>query len=109
MTDNRTQPTIEPSRGPDITPRNHVTSGPPLGRRIFSMRNIVSILLMLGILYLVYRELLGLDWREVWASVQGASLGLFALAFAVFYGTFFLRALRWKALLANIGYDDRAA
>ena len=32
-------------------------------------------------------------------------MGLFALAFAVFYGSFPVRGLRWKTLLANVGYD----
>ncbi len=40
--------------------------------------------------------------------MRGASPGLFALAFAVFYGSFFLRALRWEALLDNVGYNRRA-
>jgi glycosyltransferase 2 family protein len=77
----------------------------PLGRRIFSPRNIASILLTLVILYLGYRELLGFDWREVWASIQGVNAELFALAFAIFYCSFPLRALRWKMLLNNVGYD----
>ena len=32
-------------------------------------------------------------------------MGLFALAFAAFYCSFPVRALRWKALLGNVGYD----
>ena len=82
---------------------------PPLGRRALRPRNIASFLLALAVLYLVYRALLGLDWGEAWAGVRGANPWLFALAFAVFYGSFFLRALRWEALLANVGYDDRPA
>jgi glycosyltransferase 2 family protein len=107
MTDKRARATIEPpGRCPERTPRDDDTAGsPPLGRRIFSLRNVASILLTLGVLYLVYRQFLGLDWSEVWASVRGASLGLFALAFVVFYCSFPLRALRWKTLLANVGYD----
>jgi uncharacterized protein (TIRG00374 family) len=58
--------------------------------------------------YLVYRQFLGLDWGEMWASVRGASPVLFALAFVVFYCSFPLRALRWKALLANVGYSTEA-
>src|SRR3990170_1654944 len=107
MTDKRARATIEPpGRRPERTLRDDDTAGsPPLGRRIFSLRNVASILLTLGVLYLVYRQILGLDWSEVWASVRGASVGLFALAFVVFYCSFPLRALRWKTLLANVGYD----
>jgi hypothetical protein len=79
--------------------------GSSLSRRVLQLPNVVSFLLAPIVLYLVYRELLGLDWREVWASVQGADEELFALAFALFYCTFPLRALRWKVLLGNVGYD----
>src|SRR5919199_5001085 len=105
MTDNRAQATIELSRRPDNTPREDATGNPPLGRRMFRLRNVASFLLALVVLYLVYRQLLGLDRGEMWASMRGASAGLFALAFAVFYCSFPLRALRWKALLGNVGCD----
>jgi glycosyltransferase 2 family protein len=75
---------------------------------VFRLRNVVSFLLALVVLYLMYRQLLGLDWGEVWASIRGTNLWLFAFAFAVFYGTFFLRALRWKVLLGNVGYSHTA-
>jgi uncharacterized protein (TIRG00374 family) len=48
---------------------------------------------------------LGLNWHEAWASVRGVNAGLFALALVAFYCSFPLRGLRWKALLANVGYD----
>src|SRR5918998_3890002 len=105
MTDKRAQATVELSRRPVRRPRGDAADSPPLGRRIFSPRNIASILLTLGLLYLVYRQVLGLNWSEVWTSVSGASVGLFALAFAVFYGSFPVRGLRWKTLLANVGYS----
>src|SRR5919206_4219628 len=108
MTDKITQATIELSRRPVRTSRDDATAGPPLGRRMFRLRNVASFLLALLVLYLVYRQLLGLDWGEVWASMRGANAGLFALAFAVFYCSFPLRAVRWKALLANVGYDRAA-
>jgi uncharacterized protein (TIRG00374 family) len=101
--DRKAQETIEPSGLPGETPGNNTTDGSP-GRRVFRLRNAVSFLLALVVLYLVYRELLGLDWREVWTSIRGANAGLFVLAFAVFYCSFPLRALRWKTLLNNVGY-----
>ena len=106
MAQKRSQATIERPGGNslDETPRNEAAGSLPLGRRIFSVRNIVSVFLTLGVLYLVYRQFLGFDWGEVWASVRGASSGLFALAFAAFYCSFPVRALRWQALLGNVGY-----
>ncbi len=108
MQNSRAQGTIELSRPPGKTPREDAAGGPPLGRRTFRLRNVASFLLALVVLYLVYRQLSGLDWGEAWASVRGANVWLYALAFAVFYSTFFLRALRWKALLGNVGYDCAA-
>src|SRR3954447_11686247 len=108
MSRTRAQGTIEVSKRLGQAPKDDTLNGSSFGRRIFSLRNLASILLALVVLYLVYRELLGLEWGEVWASVQGANLGLFALAFALFYCSFPLRALRWKMLLANVGYDSTA-
>ena len=106
MAQKRAQATIGPPHRSSLeeTPRNDAAGSLPLGRRIFSLRNIVSVFLTLGVLYLVCRQVLGFDWGDVWAGVRGASLGLFALAFAAFYCTFPVRALRWKALLGNVGY-----
>ena len=95
----------EPTRLPNEAPDGGVLDTPSLARRVFRPSNILSFLLALIILYLVYRQLLGFDWREVWVSVQEASLGLFALAFAIFYFSFFFRTLRWEVMLSNVGYS----
>src|SRR5919202_4104970 len=76
-----------------------------LGQHVFRLRNVASLLLVLAILFLVSRQVLDLDWREVWVSVQGANVEFFTLAFLIFYCSFPLRALRWETLLANVGYS----
>ncbi len=108
MSDERTQETIRPVKPPVNAAGNDAVHLTSLGRRVFRLRNLASLLLALIVLYLVYRELLGFDWHELWASVRGANAGLFALAFAVFYCLFFVRAPRWKVLLGNVGYDRAA-
>src|SRR5215210_491789 len=105
MTGNKAQGTIELSKPPGRISGNDAADGPPLGRRVFRLRNVVSFLLALAVLFLVSRQLLSLDWREAWASLRGASAGLFALALVIFYCSFPLRALRWGTLLGNVGYD----
>jgi glycosyltransferase 2 family protein len=105
MAGKRAQGTIELSKPPNKTPADNATGAPPLGRRIFSVRNVASFLLAVAVLYLMYREFLGVDWGETWVSLRGANAALFALALAIFYCSFPLRALRWKALLANVGYS----
>ena len=108
MADNSAQGTIELSKPPDKTPARDAAGAPPLGRRIFSVRNVASFLLAVAVLYLMSREFLRVDWGGTWASLRGANAALFALAFAVFYCSFPLRALRWKALLKNVGYSGDA-
>lgn len=82
---------------------------PPLGKRVFRTRTVVSFLLAFVVLYLVYRQLLGLDWHEVWATVRAANVGLLVLSFGVFYCSYLFRALRWRALLENVGYGRGTA
>ncbi len=77
---------------------------PSLGRRVFRTHTVVAFLLTFIVLYLVYRQVLGLDWREVWASMREANVGLLVLSFTVFYCSYLFRALRWKTLLENVGY-----
>ena len=96
---------IRPGGPPAELPGDNVVEVLPLGQRVFHPRNLVSLLVALIILYLVYWKLLGFDWHEVWASVWGTNAGLLLLAFAVFYCSFPVRALRWRALLCNVGYD----
>lgn len=97
-----------PGQCPDRMPGAGMTNEPPLGRRIFRPRNVLSFLVALVVLYLVLWRGFDLEWGEVWAHMRRANAGLLVLAFAVFYSSFFFRALRWQALLVNVGYgrDD---
>ncbi len=40
-----------------------------------------------------------LDWAEVWREARKANLEMLALAVSLFVGTYFVRVLRWRALL----------
>lgn len=62
MADRETPGTIELSKPPAKTPAQDAAGAPPLGRRIFSLRNVASFFLAVAVLYLMYRELLGVDW-----------------------------------------------
>ena len=79
-----------------------------LGQRLFRPHTAVSFLLGLAVLYLVYRRGFGLEWGALWSHVASANLALLLLAFAVFYCSFPIRALRWRALLGNVGYGPAA-
>jgi uncharacterized protein (TIRG00374 family) len=109
MLDERVQGTIELNRPPNEAPDENLAGRSPFDQRVFSLRNIASVLLPLIILCLACRELLDLDWHEVWVGIERANVGLFALAFAVFYGSFAIRSLRWRILLGNVGYSRAAS
>jgi len=48
---------------------------------------------------------------QTWAAIRTANPLLFLAAFITYYLSFFLRTLRWRVLLENIGYkkSDGAA
>ena len=52
----------------------------------------------------VYWFAYSLDWREVWKEVGAANWAQLALAVSLFIGTYFVRVLRWRALLAPMAY-----
>ncbi len=72
MADGKMKTTTVPDGRPGESSESGEARGAPLGGRVFRPRNIASFLLALAVLYLVYRQFLGLDWREAWASVRGA-------------------------------------
>jgi uncharacterized protein (TIRG00374 family) len=78
------------------------------GRRLVRLRTAASFFLGLAILYLAYRRGFDLEWRELWTHVTDANHALLALAFAAFYCSFPVRALRWRMLLGNVGYHGDA-
>ena len=57
-------------------------------------------------LVLGMRAILGISPMAIWAELADANPLLLALAIGVFYLTFPVRALRWRALLENAGQRD---
>jgi uncharacterized membrane protein YbhN (UPF0104 family) len=77
---------------------------PGVGRRLLRPQTIVSFGLALAIVvFLVSR--LEINLSTVWANVRNANLLLYGLALAVYYATFALRAVRWRAMLEQAGID----
>ncbi|MGB3634969.1 MAG: lysylphosphatidylglycerol synthase transmembrane domain-containing protein [Rubrobacteraceae bacterium] len=73
--------------------------------RFLNPRTLLSVLLAGAVLFLVFRQFLGLDWHEVWTNVTEANPIFLVVALGVFYTSFYVRALRWKVLLENVGYS----
>jgi len=64
--------------------------------------------LALGALF-VYWFAHKLDWNEVWIEVRKANWGQLGLAVGLFVGTYFVRVLRWRGLLAPMAYPSLRA
>jgi hypothetical protein len=65
-----------------------------------SVKNLLRVILSLGTLAFLLRTV---GWREVWAVVADADIGLLAIAWLAFLLGIFIRALRWRALLHGLG------
>src|SRR5438552_2902912 len=68
-----------------------------LKQRLRDPRTIISFLLALAILLFLFTQL-KIDPAKIWATIQHANLGFFALGFLIYYSAFALRGLRWQIL-----------
>lgn len=74
-----------------------------LGKRLLNWRTLVPLALVI-IFLTVFALHSNINPQKTWAVVRSANLLLFIAAFAVYYFSFVLRALRWRILLQNAGY-----
>lgn len=74
------------------------------GKRLRQPRTLLSFGVSALIIVLVVTRL-DINLAEVWANIKGANPWLLACAFAVYYLSFPVRALRWRTILRNAGYD----
>jgi glycosyltransferase 2 family protein len=82
----------------------------PLAKRFLNIRTLLSFAIGLAILAFVLSRV-DVNVAEIRAKILQTSLPLFVAALVLYYLTFFVRALRWQQLLANVGYanDDADA
>lgn len=74
-----------------------------LEHRLRDPRTLLSFALALALIVFIFTRF-NLDPAQVWKTMRQANLGYFALGFAVYYLAFLLRGLRWRTLLANVGF-----
>ncbi len=79
--------------------------GISFGRRLRQPRTLLSFALAVVIVVLVVTRL-NINFTEVWGNIRRANPLLLLCAFAVYYGSFPVRAIRWRAMLRNAGYDE---
>lgn len=98
-----------PAPGEDTTPKGDDLEQQPvsLGKRLRSPQTIVSFLIAFALIWFIFRNL-NLQFSEVWRNIRTSDPTFIFLGFAVYYGSFPLRALRWKKLMDNAGISKEA-
>jgi glycosyltransferase 2 family protein len=82
------EPTVEPD---------------PLAKRFLNVRTLISFIIGLAIMGFVLSRV-DVNFSEISARLAQTNLPLFFAAIVLYYLTFPIRALRWRQLLANVGY-----
>jgi glycosyltransferase 2 family protein len=75
-----------------------------LGRRIRSPQTLISFVIAIALIAFIFLRL-DINFSEVWQQARHANPWLLALGFAAYYGSFPLRAARWRRLLSNAQID----
>lgn len=71
-----------------------------LGERMRSPQTIASFVVAFAIIAVVFWRL-DIDFADVWSQIRNANPLYLSLAFVAYYGSFPIRAMRWRLLLAN--------
>lgn len=98
MTDTGSNPDITPASEPEEADQQPVS----LGRRLRSPQTIVSFLIAFALIFFIFRNL-DLQFGDIWRNIRNSNPVYILLGFAVYYGSFPLRALRWRKLMDNAG------
>lgn len=84
-------------------PAEPQSEGPgSLGKRFMRPQTLISFGIA-GFIVLFFFRRLDVSPSEVWSNVKKTNIALYALAFVPFYGSFILRAMRWRLMLARVG------
>lgn len=95
----KTVPLVPPET---VAPEDDSPRAVSLGERMRSPQTIISFVVAIAIIVLVFRQL-NINFSDVWRQVRNANPWYLALAFVAYYGSFPVRAARWRLLLRNAG------
>lgn len=73
-----------------------------IGQRLRSPQTIISFLIAFALIFFIFRNL-DLNVGAIWRNIRTSDPLYLVLGFAVYYGSFPLRAMRWRRLLTNAG------
>ena len=105
MTPDPTDERPLPAAPPEAAGATADPAGPgPLGRRFLRPETLVSFVAALAILAFFFRRF-QIDPAAVWAQIRQANPLWLAMAYVAWYGGFWLRAARWREMLASADVD----
>lgn len=73
-----------------------------LSHKLLNFRTLISFVLAIGIIIFLFTRL-DIDIAQTWSTILTMNPLLFLAGFVVYYAAFWLRALRWKQLIHNVG------
>jgi hypothetical protein len=76
-----------------------------LRRRALSLPTIIAVAVGAALLVLTLLAVFDEDWGQLWENVKAIKPVPYALAFVVYYASFWFRGLRWKLISHQAGLD----
>src|SRR5579884_497255 len=74
-----------------------------LSKRLLNWRTLVPLVIVIFALVFIATKA-NINPQQTWNTIRTANLIFFAAAFAIYYLSFPIRALRWRILLHNVGF-----
>lgn len=95
------------TNGDGAAPEGETERGFNLKDRFFNLRTLISFVIGIVAIVVLVRGI-NVDLADTWARLTTANLFWYGLALAIYWSTFWVRALRWRIFLHNVGYhpDD---
>ncbi len=75
-----------------------------LGKRLLNWRTIVPLVIAIVAL-IFFAKRANIDLQKTWDAIRSANIEFFLASFIIYYLSFPLRAIRWRILLENAGYN----
>jgi uncharacterized protein (TIRG00374 family) len=79
--------------------------GLSLGRQLLRPRTLLSFAVSIGLIVFIFARQ-DIPFAQVWENIRRANPFLIATAAAAYYFGFYVRTLRWKQVLHNVGFTE---
>jgi glycosyltransferase 2 family protein len=97
---------LKPEMQPAAVPPQAAAPRSALRERLLDIRTLISFAILAVVLFVVLTHV-QLDYGEALRAITQVNLLIYLLAFAAFYFSFIVRAVRWEILLRNTGETNR--